>query len=503
MTTWKRAHHELERIAKARARLDHEEGRWLLVAWRERAHAELGFGSFAEYVERLLGHSPRATAERLRVAEALERLPALDAALQHNTLGWSAVRELTRVATPATEADWLAAAEGLSARDIERLVSGRAPGDRPTDAARDEARRHRLSFDVSADTLATFRQAVAALRRSSGSPLDDDATLLLLARHVLGGPADAGRASYQIEMTVCERCGAGAQLGKGEAVPVTPEVVEMARCDAQCIQPGTRAAQTIPPATRREVMRRHHGACAVPGCRNAVFVDLHHVEPRAEGGSHDPEKLVALCSAHHRALHRGQLLIEGSASTGFSFRHADGSAYGAPRSPQAAASTSRAFRALTSLGYKEREARRAIESVPTHVGMGDEALLRAALRTLSESALRVSDPRRPTWVRRHRDAFGLAKREQSEVGVCEKLRPQCMEPAAPRIQFLTSDSGYLVASGLLQQFQGVRDSISIRPADEAGGDRVGLQPPTARLHTSDAPTLFFCALHQFVEMRAI
>jgi hypothetical protein len=397
---WQRAHQALLRIAKERAALDREEGRWLLVAYRERTHVRLGFGSFVEYVERLLGHGPRTTLDRLRVAEALETLPALDAALETNQLGWSAVRELTRVATPETESDWIAVAAGRTVRDIEHMVSGRQPGDRPTDAPKAEARRHRLTFDVSADTLATFREAVARLRQCSDDRLDDDALLLLMARQVLGGPGDEGRASYQVALGVCERCGAGEQQAKGESIAVDREVVEMARCDAQHVKPGTRATQTIPPAVRRQVLRRHHGCCAVPGCRNAVFVDLHHVEPRADGDTHDPDKLVVLCSAHHRALHRGQLVIDGSASAGFTFQHADGSAYGRPASPAAADATARAVRALTRLGYKEREARRALDQVRAHVGMGDEALLRAALRKLSEPLLRVSDSVRvPTWRR--------------------------------------------------------------------------------------------------------
>lgn len=252
---------------------------------------------------------------------------------------------------------------------------------------------------MSADTLATFREAVAKLRRDAG-PLDDDALLLLIARQILGGPADAGRASYQIALTVCERCGAGQEQGKGEPIPIAPEVVEMACCDAQRIEPGQRATQTIPPAIRREVLRRHHGCCAVPGCRNAIFLDLHHVDPRAAGGSHDPERLVVLCSAHHRAQHRGRLIIEGTATSGFTYRHADGSPYGNPAAPGTADDTSRAFRALVRLGYKEREARRALAQARAHVGTGDEALLRAALRSLSERAIVVANVRRvPAWGR--------------------------------------------------------------------------------------------------------
>jgi hypothetical protein len=75
--TWQRAHEELVKIAQQRAGLDAEEGRWLLVAFRSEAHLRLGFASFPEYIERLFGYSPRFTLERLRVAEALEELPAL------------------------------------------------------------------------------------------------------------------------------------------------------------------------------------------------------------------------------------------------------------------------------------------------------------------------------------------------------------------------------------------------------------------------------------------
>src|SRR5713101_9445439 len=100
---WRRAHEDLSRLAKCRARFDWEEGRSLLDALRSGAHLHLGFGSFGEYIERLLGYSRRSIDERLRVAEALERLPSLGQALRDGRMSWSIVRELTRVATPENE----------------------------------------------------------------------------------------------------------------------------------------------------------------------------------------------------------------------------------------------------------------------------------------------------------------------------------------------------------------------------------------------------------------
>ncbi|MBN1605306.1 MAG: HNH endonuclease [Polyangiaceae bacterium] len=477
---WQRAHAELERLAAMRARLQADEGYWLLRALRTRAHAQLGYGSFAEYIERLFGYDARWTKEKLRVAEALEQLPELGRVLAEGVLSWSAVRELSRVATAETEAGWIEAARGKTLRELERQVSGRRPGDRPGDAARPEAVRHVLRFEVCAETLAVVREAMGKLRRDAGSALDDDAALLLMARQVLGGPVDEGRSSYQVLVTVCEQCGRGALETRGELVEVGPEVVEMASCDAQRMraagvdggdavgeQPrgathvghgaGTqasrtrdthvghdgetpanpvdgahagrdgdthvghagqtrssrahdtgvhsetgpnagssggqalpRATQDIPPAIRRWVVRRDRGCCVVPGCRNAVFVDIHHLSPRSEGGDHDPEGLVVLCAAHHRAVHRGQLVVEGRVTTGLTFRHADGRRYGEIACAAGARAWADVFGALRSMGFAETETRHAIEKTRREVSeLGEaldvEPLLRRALGVLMDA----------------------------------------------------------------------------------------------------------------------
>jgi hypothetical protein len=105
-----------------------------------------------------------------------------------------------------------------------------------------------LRFEVAVDTFATFREAMLQLRRRAGGSLDDDAILLAMARHALGGPRDEGRSSYQVSLGVCGVCGCGAQLAGGELVPVDAAVVEMATCDAQQLA-GLQAANEN--ATRR------------------------------------------------------------------------------------------------------------------------------------------------------------------------------------------------------------------------------------------------------------
>jgi hypothetical protein len=570
---WALAHEALSKLRLKRAALDAEEGRWLLRAFRAATHLYFGYASFGEYIERLFGLSRRATEEKLRVAGALEALPELAAALRSGKLNWSVVRELSRVAVPETEHEWVLAACGKTARQVERMVSGLAPGATPADRRRPELVRHILRFDVGAETLATFREAMKELRKRGDHRLDDDAALLLMAREVLGGPGDAGRASYQLVVTQCEDCGRGFQHANGELIELDPAIVEMCLCDAQnvpivhshsvvadapdgftanvgnfaqarigagvtdelahggvtdeldgararvtdesaddCAHRGVtdeldgararvtdeldgdrahrgvtdeldgararvtdepaddrahrgvtdeldgararvtdepaddrahggvtdeldgahtgfahahaplgrgaeevahadaqvsnagelaqahahvgrkaggrpvgskrrRARQGTPPAIRREVFWRDRGRCVVPGCQNASFVDLHHLDLRSEGGENDPDNLVVLCGAHHGALHRGRLRIDGKVSTGLRVSHADGTVYGFMPSPALADASARVFAGLRSLGFSEKTARasleRALSSVPANATA--ETLLRSAV----------------------------------------------------------------------------------------------------------------------------
>ncbi len=95
-------------------------------------------------------------------------------------------------------------------------------------------------------------------------------------------------------------------------------------------------------------------------------------------------------------MHRGRLIVAGSASAGFTFQHADGSAYGSVAAPERADAAARVFVAMRGLGFKEKEARRAVDAASRGGAASSvEKLLRAALGSVS---LRVSDCRAPVYV---------------------------------------------------------------------------------------------------------
>lgn len=215
-----------------------------------------------------------------------------------------------------------------------------------------------------------------------------------VARRVLGGSGDDGRAPYQVAISRCEDCGRAWEHARGEAVELTPEEIERAGCDAQDIgavgashvgRSGKRATQTIPPAVRRQVVRRDGGRCRVPGCRNATFVALHHLRLRSEGGDHDPSRLLSLCEAHHGRVHAGLLLIEGDSVADVRFLHADGTEYGGRADAGAVEGLGMAYGALRSMGFREGETKRALAAVRSHAGHATaEEIVRAALPLLTE-----------------------------------------------------------------------------------------------------------------------
>ena len=359
-----------------------------LQIWRP-----LGMVSVLDYVERVLGYTPHVAKERLRVAHALGELPALTTALANGALPFAAIRELTRVATPATEGRWLGAATGKNVRQIEELVSGHRRGDDPDDALDDEARVHVVRFVVGAEVAARLRQARAAATDEHGSYVDDERLLAMLTDAYLDRVANTnepnGRAKFQIALSVCPSCDRARQEGGGVSVPIDAAALERARCDAQHVgsidgDTPERAHQDIPPSVVRFVWRRDGGRCQTPGCRSSVGIEIHHLTRRADGGTHEPINVCLACSGCHMAIHRGTLSLWRNASGAIEAQRVDTET----GKLDVAITIAQARDALVGLGWKLAIARAAVDEAQARVGPSAsvELMIREALRRCPKPA---------------------------------------------------------------------------------------------------------------------
>jgi len=208
--------------------------------------------------------------------------------------------------------------------------------------------------------------------------------------------ASLGRSNYQVVVYECEHCKRAFQPAGADRVEINAATLETAHCDAQHIDltrgsaehdaaaAPPRATQSVPPALRRQVLLRDQKTCQVPGCRNTIALDVHHIQPRAEGGTHHAHNQLGICTVHHRAVHRGEIHISGRAPDDLVFQHADGTPYGGPVSAPRADVCKKVFDGLCGLGFKSSEARRALDACTRDgdVPLDAQALLRKALERL-------------------------------------------------------------------------------------------------------------------------
>ncbi len=274
---WQTIDRALRTIARRQAELDAEEARWLREAEAVQIWRPLGMVSALDYLERVLGYGPRKAQDRLRVARALGSLPRLTAALSGGQLVYSAVRELTRVATPATEAGWVSAANGKTVRQLEELVAGHRPGDNPDDPPVPEVRTHVIRFELSAETFALLRQTRTVLDDEHGSNLPEDQFVAALCRAVLdGAPATepTGRAKFQIAVTC-----ASAAARAGNMAPARRSRSARLRSSARCAMPSTSDRSTaMHPSAHTRTFRQ--ASCGSYGVATAVVAAWMVAAPR-------------------------------------------------------------------------------------------------------------------------------------------------------------------------------------------------------------------------------
>jgi len=308
-------HERLTARAKQRVALEADEARDLVYAEEAGLWRHFGYVSMLEYLERALHYGPHAAKERLRVANELFELPKLAEKFRAGELPFSVLREVTRVAVPENEDEWLASVDGKTAREVERMVSGLAKGASPETRPDPKLVRHRIVLDVDGERYAKWRAMRTACDDERGERLSDNDLVDVIVREPRG---DGTSRPCTHAVTTCRVCKQSCLVAGGMEVPLTQAACERLLCDAESAgdlesEEVAAVKATIPHPTRRRVFIRDRFACVVPGCRSGRNLDLHHVVFRSRGGTHAMSNLVTTCSGHHVQVHDGLLEITGVA----------------------------------------------------------------------------------------------------------------------------------------------------------------------------------------------
>jgi len=324
--------------------------RWLvLIAEFDRRNgwSDGATQSCAHWLNWKCGIAMGAAREKIRVAHALEKLPKVSAAMASGRLSYSKVREITRIASAATEDYLLMIADHGTAQHVENLVRAYRRCQEAEELSR-EARQQQtrsvmwrhdddgsivLTCRLPAETGEQMLRAIdlaletvpagTSSERVRFSARRADALALVaesfLAHAVLEAP---GTDRHQIVVHVAAETLRNRSAGCCEfehGPSVAAETARRFSCDASVVtliendggEPLDigRKSRTISAPLRRFLNARDKG-CRFPGCANSRYVDAHHIEHWANGGETKPSNLLSLCRFHHRAVHEGGIRIE-------------------------------------------------------------------------------------------------------------------------------------------------------------------------------------------------
>ncbi len=340
----------LTELARHRRVIEAESARTVAEIERRGSFGIDGHLTMTSFVESRLGVGWSEAAREVRMARALEHMPAAREALGLGEVSSSAVgalaaaREVNPEAFSEVEEDLVEVARTMPARGLRLAVERWKVRVGPDAAAREDAERFerrcmnvtrsrdgmvRVDANLDPETGVTFTTALDAVtavwarsgRDDSRSPAQRRADALgEVCRGWLSRsdrPVVAGERPHIMVVADLETLEGRAPTRSESSVgtPVPAETVRRLACDAQVSRVITsgrteplevgRTVRVVPPSLRRALAVRD-GGCAFPTCdRPVTWCDAHHVRHWADGGRTDLSNLALLCRRHHRMTHAG------------------------------------------------------------------------------------------------------------------------------------------------------------------------------------------------------
>ncbi len=250
---------------------------------RDETYRKLGEAFLTPYCEKYLGLSHEVAANFVRVARKSQEIPALQKAVKEG-LSITKAKAIVSVLTEANHQDWIEKAQTLTKGKLEKEVAKTSPSpSKPEKAKPTGENRTRLEFELSDEDMALQKRATDLLCAKLGRPPTLNQVQRALLEEFLKhhDPVKKAQRAHSRKDRSRERLRGQAENKK----------------------------QAIPAAVKHEVNQRDQGQCQAKlpdgtHCRGTRWVELHHVIPRARGGTDNPKNLVTLCSAHHRMWHR-------------------------------------------------------------------------------------------------------------------------------------------------------------------------------------------------------
>jgi len=241
------------------------------------------------YCVKYLNLSEDVAAMFVRVARKSIQVPELELAVQDG-LQISKAKTIASVLTNENKQQWIEKAQTLSKEKLEREVAAVNPSAMKPEKARPTGPdRIRVEFEVTYEEAEILRRARELMSQKQSKHAQIGETVVVALRDWVEREDPVRKAERSEERRT--------QRQK----PAQDGVEASAR--------RSRDRSAIPAKVLHQVHLRDRGGCRkrMPngsscGCRK--WTEIHHIIPKAYGGTDAVENLITLCKAHHRQLHK-------------------------------------------------------------------------------------------------------------------------------------------------------------------------------------------------------
>ncbi|MGE0495839.1 MAG: HNH endonuclease [Vulcanimicrobiota bacterium] len=309
------------------ARLELVRSEWnmaahLLATDRAGLHRKKGYGDVIAYAEKCLDLPRYKALELLRVARSFEAMPEISEAFRQGEIGWTKTREITRVATPKTEAAWLDRARQHDSNTVARMVAVS-----PTEFKRGkalEAERQAqpeqaegvpeappqlisVTLRFTPEQYAVLEQAVSLARARAGKRISREAAVIALSQGTLAAADSRSKVRHQVSVWVDPESGRGFYDTERGQLPAPNRVIAEALANSPVVPKQTNPDQaagrrSIPIPQLRAVYARAQGRCENCGCKGGAL-QVHHCRAVSRGGRNRARELKLLCPGCHAVTH--------------------------------------------------------------------------------------------------------------------------------------------------------------------------------------------------------
>ena len=405
-------------------------------------YTELGFACSKHYLVSALGMSSTNAFVFVQTARKLSELPKLTEAFGQSELSWSDVREIGRVATVDSEAQWLEFAQQHSHEEIVHEVKTARSDGRVEPKLSSEYGlknlRTTIRFDVTLEEKERIETALrgVAAAMGEGAPQDVASVMLFWAQQQLEGNHSVNEASpsvndgrFRVLYQQCPACTRSSVHTVAGTVEVEAGVVDRVASFAEVVRVEAEQApvnedrssgndrqkdpQKDKPFSAKQasqILHRDGLCCANPGCRHKGHLQAHHIVYRSNGGRSVLSNGVAVCRRCHSLIHAGLVTIESQcdqlywvprlSTLDVPLDYEPGLAAsplleaelpaGSPHAATVPSSTSATIAsALVNLGYTAGEAKQSVERAIRRLSAGDSDRHRITEAELLATALRA------------------------------------------------------------------------------------------------------------------